>query len=197
MHTAPKARRDPALIELSNGIDAFASERYGKASHHLEKAKDLAPQAATIRELLGLSYYENGQWQKALQELRTFRRIAGDPMHMPVEMDSLRALEKDRDIENTWDRFRKLDAPRAVQDEARVVYGSYLLEKGRIREAWKVADPGRLVSSPAESTVRRWYVAARIALAANDHQSARKLIKAIAAHDEDFPGLLELRAQLG
>lgn len=195
--TAPKARREPALIELGAGVDAYAAGRFGKARDHLKRAKELAPQAATIRELLGLSMYEMEQWQPALSELRTFRRIAGDPVHMPVEMDCLRALGRDRDVENTWDRFRKLDAPREVQDEVRVVYGSHLLEHGRVREAWKVVEPGRLVASPSGSTVRRWFVAARIAVAAHDERSARKLIKAIADQDEDFPGLLELRSQMG
>src|SRR5690606_6444154 len=51
--TAPKARREPAITHLTKAVSEFADERYGAAYTHLRSAKDLAPQAATIRELLG------------------------------------------------------------------------------------------------------------------------------------------------
>src|SRR5680860_1637546 len=60
--TAPKDRREPALLNLSKAVAEFADERFGAAFELLKRAKDLAPQAATIRELLGLSAYHLERW---------------------------------------------------------------------------------------------------------------------------------------
>ena len=107
----------------------------------LRKAKNLAPRSSTVREMLGLSAYRTGQWEEALRELRTFRRITGDVIHMPVEMDCLRALGRPGDVTKTWNLLQDLDAPASVGHEARVVYASFLLDQGKPRDAWQVIKP--------------------------------------------------------
>lgn len=194
--TAPKDRREPAITHLSRGVSDFADERFGAAFEQFKRAKDLAPQAATIRELLGLSAYHLGRWDEALRELRTFRRLTGETTQMPVELDCLRALGRPEDIEKTWKKFQELEPAKAIEDEGRVVYASSLLDRGLVTEAWRAIKPGRLVANPAPSTLRRWYVAARVALAGSDDETARKIVAAIAAADTDFPGLIELQRDL-
>lgn len=195
--TAPKARREPALAHLAKGVQEYADGRFAAAYDQLKKAKDLAPQAATIRELLGLSAYNLEKWDEALRELRTFRRISGETTQMPVEIDCLRALGRTEDVEKTFQQMRTLDPRPETDDEARVVFASSLLDRGLVSDAWRVIKPGRLVADPRPSTLRRWYVAARVAHAAGDTNAAHRFVEAIADADADFPGLAELREEVG
>jgi len=196
IRATPKDRRDAAMRQLEIGIAHYAEERYKRAIDHLGQAKALAPQSSIIRELLGLSSYYAEQWLPALQELRAFRRFTGETIHMPVEMDSLRALGRSADVDKTWELFVELGSDRDTQREAAVVYASHLLDKGRIADAWRIIRPGRLVSPAAESEVRRWFVAARVAMAAGDKEAASRLIAAVAKEDPALPGLAELQAEL-
>ena len=196
IRATPKDRRDAALKQLELGIAHYAEERFKRALDHLGQAKALAPQSSIIRELLGLSAYYAEQWLPALQELRAFRRFTGETIHMPVEMDALRALGRSADVDKTWELFAELGSDRDTQREAAVVYASHLLDKGRIADAWRVIKPGRLVSPAAESEVRRWFVAARVAMAAGEKETAGRLMAAVAREDPAMPGLAELQAEL-
>lgn len=191
-----KEKREPALFHLAKGMQQFADERYRAAIPELRKAKELSPRAATVRELLGLAAYRSEQWEEGLRELRTFRRITGDLTHTPVELDCLRALGRHDGLATTWKMIQDSDLRPETHHEARVVYASYLLDEGRPRDAWAVIRPGRLVSSPTPAELRRWFVAARVAVAAGDSDAARKLLDAVASHDVDFEGVDELRQEL-
>lgn len=197
IRSTSKEKREPALGHLAKAMQQFADERYPAAAAELRKAKELSPRAPTIRELLGLSAYRAGQWEEGLRELRTFRRITGDLTHTPMELDSLRALGRHDGIATTWKMIQDSQVSPETQHEARVVYASYLLDEGRIRDAWAVIKPGRLVASPSTAEMRRWFVAARVALAAGDKEAATKLVDALEAQEIDFEGVDELRAQLG
>ncbi|MFP5332563.1 MAG: hypothetical protein ACLGHX_09435 [Acidimicrobiia bacterium] len=189
IHSTPKERRDAAIRELEAGLTAFADERFGKAAGALRRAKELAPRASTIREMLGLAAYQLEQWDEALRELRTFRRLTGVTDHMAVEMDCLRALGRVDGIEKTWELFNEHGGSKEAEDEIRVVYASSLLERGERERAWLVIKPGRLVASPSDSMLRRWAVAARVAEANRDRDTARTLVLAIRDADPDLPWL--------
>jgi predicted Zn-dependent protease len=182
---------------LAGGLENFADERFRQAASSLRRAKDLAPRAATVRELLGLSYYQLEQWKDALAELKTFRRMTGETTHMAVEMDCLRALGRPGDVEKTWDNFEELGGERDTEDELRVVYASHLMDLGRISEAWRVIKPGRLIANPPEAMVRRWAVAARVAHEAGDDGAARTLYDNIKKNAGSVPWLDDLASQLG
>lgn len=194
--STPKDRREPALKELSSAVDNYADDRFAAALPHLRKAKTLAPRSSTVRELLGLSAYRTNNWDEALRELRTFRRLTGDLIHMPIEMDCLRAMGKKADVTKTWERIREHDISATIDHESRVVYASFLLDEGRPRDAWAVIKPGRLVASPAPGELRRWFVAARVALAAGDKDAAGRLVAALDEQDLDFEGMDQLRKEL-
>lgn len=196
LRSTPKDRREPALSHLAAALESFGDERYRPALSDLRKAKELAPRSATVRELLGLSAYRTGQWEEALRELRTYRRITGDLIHLPVEMDCLRALGRKADVTKAWNILSEHEVSASIADEARVVYASFLLDEGKPREAWQVIKPGRLVAAPSPSELRRWYVAARVALEAGDTDAARRLLAALDEQDTDFEGIEELRQAL-
>jgi hypothetical protein len=177
-------------------MELFADERYPGAASELRKAKELSPRSATIREMLGLSAYRAGLWEEGLRELRTFRRLTGDLIHYPVEMDCLRALGRDEDVIKAWERLQGHEISATINHEARVVYASFLLDQGRPRDAWPVIKPGRLVASPTQGELRRWYVAARVAVEAGDLDAARRLVAALDEQEPDFEGVDELRRAL-
>ncbi len=128
--------------------------------------------------------------------MRTFRRLTGDSTQMPVELDCLRALGRDRDIPKLWETFQSLDVERHTDDEMRVVMAAWLLDRDDVAEAWKVIQPGRLVANPAPSRVRRWAVAARVAHAAGDPEATEKFLEAIRRSEPDVEWLAELEADL-
>lgn len=194
--STPKDRREPAIMELSQAVDEYADERYTAALPHLRQAKTLSPKSSVIRELLGLAAYRSNNWDEALRELRTFRRMTGDLIHMPVEMDCLRGLDRKGDVTREWERLKTFDVSPTIDSEARVVYASFLLDEGRPRDAWAVIKPGRLVQQPSPGETRRWFVAARVALAAGDHEAAEKLVTALEDQELEFEGVDQLRQQL-
>jgi len=192
-----KERRDPALAELASGLDAFSEGRYRQAAAALRKAKGLAPRAATVREILGLATYQLEAWEESLRELRTFRRLTGETIHMAVELDCLRALGRHGDITKTYEMFFELGGDRSAEDEVRVVYASHLLDEKRIADAWRVIKPGRLVANAPDSALRRWAVAARVAAATGDGDAVRTLVGAIRREDAELEWLSDLESELG
>ncbi len=193
----PKGKLPAATEHLLSAATFFSSGKYGKALAEAEQAKELAPRDATIREILALSAYRLGRWDVALRELRTFRRFTGENTHMPVEMDVLRALDRGDDIEAVWKAFNTIrGGVRATRDEAKVVFGSYLLDAGDPHRAWEVTNPKRMPADPEESELRVWYVASRAAHDLGDNETARQLLTAIERCDSAFPGLDELGRQL-
>ncbi len=81
-------------------------------------------------------------------------------------------------------------------EEGRVVYASHLLDDGRPSEAWKVIDPGRIEREPSEAKLRRYFVAARVAAAVGDADTARRLADTIVTTDPAFPGYESLAAEI-
>jgi hypothetical protein len=138
-----------------------------------------------------------GRWDLALRELRTFRRFTGESTHVPIELDVLRALDRPSDVEDLWKQFQRFDADRETRHEARVVFASFLLDRGEDHRAWEVADPRRLGDDPGESELRVWYVAARAAQRLGDTATARRLHRAVEAADPAFPGLDDLDRLIG
>jgi tetratricopeptide (TPR) repeat protein len=192
----PEHRIPEATTHLENAAKAFAAGEHAKALEEAQLAKTLSPREATIRELIALSAYRLHRWDVALRELRTFRRYTGEVIHVPVEMDVLRALDRPDDVEALWTEFQRFDADSETTDETRVVFGSFLLDRGEDRRAWEVTGPKRLGDDPRESEIRVWYVAARAAQRLGDMATARRLYEAVEAADPAFPGLDELESVL-
>ncbi len=188
----PRSKLAEASDRLLAAAQAFAGSRYAKAVREAEIAKELSPRDATVREVMALAAYRMGRWELALRELRTFRRLTGETTHLPLEMDTLRALERPDDVQKAWQLMRRLGGDRATMDEARVVYGSFLLDADDPRGAWEVTNPKRILAESRESEVRVWYVAARAAARLGDAATARKLFQAIQEADPAMPGMDEL-----
>ncbi|GLU87668.1 hypothetical protein Kosp01_24140 [Kocuria sp. NBRC 114282] len=62
------------------------------ALEHARYAVSRAGRVAAVREAAGVAAYENGEYHEALKELRTYRRMTGDDIHLPLMVDCERAL---------------------------------------------------------------------------------------------------------
>lgn len=187
--TAKRGAGDAAIVALTKAAAHFAAGRHSQALSEARNAKRHAPQSPTIMETIGISAYRSELWDEALRELKAFRRRTGEGTHLAIEMDILRALGRDADVEKTFALVRTGEMDAAARSEAKVVYASYLLDHGRPREAWAVAKPGKMGESPSEAALRQWYVAARAAVGAGDIETAIKIGQRIRKHDAAFPGL--------
>ncbi|MEN7973210.1 MAG: hypothetical protein ABFR47_05195 [Verrucomicrobiota bacterium] len=192
----PGDRTGPTLEALGAASEALADGNYQSAVKHGLRAKALAPQSATIRETIGVAAYRVGDWSTALNELRAYRRMAGETTHLPIEMDVLRAQGRNADVEKAWQELEKRGGHGLVMNEGKIVYASYLLDEGRAEEAWKVAKPPRMEQRPNEGHLRLYYVAARVAAARGDRDTARKLSDEIVTHDPSFPGYEQLEREI-
>ncbi len=188
----PAGRVAGALEELGEASEAMAEGAYKRAVRHATRAKDLAPRDATVRETLGIAAYRSGDWRTALAELRTYRRLAGETTHLPVEMDALRALDRPGDVESSWKTLQERGGKPAVLKEGRVVYASHLIDRGELDRAWELVDPGAMKGNPFEEDLRLWYVAARVAALRGDVAKASAIRSAILGNDPAFPGIDEL-----
>ena len=188
----PKERVSAALAELGAASSAMIEGRYKVALRAARRAKDLAPRDATVRETLGLAAYRTGDWQTALRELRAYRRIAGEPTHLPVEMDVLRALQRPDDVVKSWKELEALRPHPAVYKEGLVVYASHLIDEGHPEEARRLTTPKNVKPNPFPADLRVWYVAAKANAIVGDLKAARQLRDAITLADPAFPGLDEL-----
>lgn len=193
----PKERVADALEELGTASNAMMEGRYKVALRAARKAKDLAPRDATVRETLGLAAYRTGDWQTAIAELRAYRRIAGEPTHMPIEMDVLRALGRKDDVVKVWQQLQKAGAAPAVHKEGLVVYASFLIDEDNVSEARRITTPKQVKPNPYPADLRVWYVAARANALVGDGRTARQLRDAIVLADPAFPGLDDLDAVIG
>lgn len=188
----PGSRVSAALESLGEASAALSDGRFQAAQRFARAAKELSPRDATVREVLGLASYRLGDWGTALRELRTYRRLSGEPTHLPVEMDTLRAMGRPHDVEEAWNQLERLDRAPAVYKEGRVIYASFLIDEGRTAEARRVVTPRSLSNDPHPEDLRLWYVAARAAALEGDRAEATRLRNAILVMDAGFPGIDEL-----
>ncbi|NOX23706.1 MAG: hypothetical protein GXP36_11545 [Actinobacteria bacterium] len=154
-----------------------------------ERAKQLAPRDATVREILGLGAYRLGNWSVALTELRAYRRLSGDLVHVAVELDILRALERPDDVASLWAEFKRWDARPVVYKEALVVFASFLIDQGDLDSAASLVLPARLKNDPFPEDLKVAYVAARVAALQGDTATAREVRDDVLLADPAFPGI--------
>lgn len=127
---------------------------------HARAARALAGRVAVAREANGLVAYAAGEWAEALTELRTARRISGDPSHLPVIADCERALGRpDRALMVTEDpQTAGLDA--AARVELLIVASGARRDLGQAAAAAASLQVGAL-----EGPIRPWTARLRYAYA--------------------------------
>ncbi|MGB8650479.1 MAG: tetratricopeptide repeat protein [Mycobacteriales bacterium] len=131
-----------------------------RALAHARAARAQGGRVAAVREANGLVAYAAGEWAEALSELRTARRLSGDPEHLPVMADCERALGRpDRALLVAED-----PQARALSPAARVEL--MIVVSGARRDLGQAAAAVASLQVPAlEGPVREWTARLRYAYA--------------------------------
>jgi tetratricopeptide (TPR) repeat protein len=131
-----------------------------QALKHARAARALAGRVGAVREANGLVAYAAGEWSEALSELRTARRLSGDPENLAVIADCERALGRpDRALLVTEDPQAKTISP-----EARVEL--LIVASGARRDLGQAEAAAASLQVPAlEGPVRAWTARLRYAYA--------------------------------
>ena len=192
------ARGARANEKLRDAAHAFERERYGEARTILKPLAEQAPQAATVRELLGLTYYRLGRWRDAVHELEAFRQITGSTEQNPVLADAYRGLKKHRQVEELWDELREASPSADLVTEGRIVMAGSLADRKKLAEAIALLEKShRKVKSPQIHHLRQAYALADLYERAGDVARARELFRWVAEREPGFADAAERASSIG
>lgn len=157
-----------------------------RALAHARAARARAARVAAVREAVGIAAYHAQEWSEALTELRTARRISGDPATLPMIADTERALGRPQRalaLLNEPD-VRRLDPESRA--ELFIVIAGARRDLGQLDAALAVLAKGGLDrSKPKPGSMRLWYAYADALQAAGRTEEAATYFAASAALDVD------------
>jgi tetratricopeptide (TPR) repeat protein len=157
-----------------------------QALAHARAARSRAARVAAVREAVGVAAYRAGEWAEALTELRTARRISGDPHTLPLIADVERALGRPEQAAAQLNEpdARRLDAQ--TRAELLIVVAGARRDLGQLDAALAVLERGGLDQErPRPGAVRLWYAYADALEAAGRREDAAKWFAASAAIDPE------------
>ena len=190
-------RGNRANERLREAAHAFERERYTEARTLLKPIAEQAPQAVTVRELLGLTYYRLGQWKLAVQELEAFRQFTGSTEQNPVLADAYRGLKKHTQVEELWDDLREASPSADLVTEGRIVMAGSLADRNKLAEAIALLEKShRGTKSPQVHHLRQAYALADLYERAGDIARARELFRWVAEREPDFADAAERASSL-
>jgi tetratricopeptide (TPR) repeat protein len=189
-----------AVIErrLREGRAAFEAERYRDATRLLGRLATEVPDAASVRELLGLSHYRLGQWKRAAAELEAYRTLTGAFDEHPVLADSYRALRRWTAVDELWAELRDASPSAELVMEGRIVAAGALADRGRLQDAIAVMRPA--AGTPrrvGDHHLRAWYVLGDLYDRAGDPTTAATFFRRVMRQDATFADVPERLAALG
>jgi predicted Zn-dependent protease len=191
-------RATGAVRDLNRAAEAVRAGHELDALRILRPLRDQYPEAAAVRELLGLCHYRLGQFPAAAKELGAFADLTGSVEQHPVLMDCARAQRKWAQVNRLWDELAAASPSAALVAEGRIVMAGSLADRGRLREAIALLDRrGNQVQHPAEHHLRVWYVLADLNERAGDLPRARELFDRVRRADPSFADVAERLLALG
>ncbi|HSY15341.1 MAG TPA: hypothetical protein VK816_05100 [Jatrophihabitantaceae bacterium] len=125
---------------------------------HARAARRRAARVGVVREAVGIAAYHAQEWAEALTELRTARRISGDPRSLPMIADCERALGRPTQAIRALDdpAARKLDPE--TKAELLIVVAGARRDLGQPEAALGVLGRGGLDRKrPNAGSTRLWY----------------------------------------
>jgi tetratricopeptide (TPR) repeat protein len=157
-----------------------------RALAHARAARSRASRLGAVREAVGVAAYHAEEWTEALTELRTARRISGDPRNLPLLADCERALGRPAQATrmiNDPDVARLDPETRA---ELFVVVAGARRDMGQPDAALAVLARGGLDRErPRPGAARLWYAYADTLADLGRHDEAASWFAASAALDVD------------
>lgn len=144
-----------------------------QALQHARAARALAGRVGAVREANGIAAYLAGEWNEALTELRTARRMTGSPEHLPVMADCERALGRPERALVLADDPEGRRLPPAARVELLVVSAGARRDLGQLDAAVALLDVAALEGPVKPWTARLRYAYADALLAAGREEQAR------------------------
>jgi tetratricopeptide (TPR) repeat protein len=154
------------------------------ALEHARAARRRATRVAAVREAVGVAAYHAEEWAEALTELRTARRISGNPRNLAVIADCERALGRPLAALRALSDpdFGRLDAE--TKAELLIVAAGARRDLGQLEAALGVLARGGLDRSrPRPGSVRLWYMYADVLEELGRREEAAQWFAASAALD--------------
>jgi len=183
---------------LNDAGRAFDRGHFTEARRVLRPLAREAPGVATVRELLGLTYYHLGQWKPAVSELEAFRDLTGSAEQHPVLADCYRALKRWPAVEDLWEELRASSPSAALVTEGRIVVAGSLADRGRLADGVALLERGRRdVRRPLVHHLRLAYALADLRERSGDVPGARVLFGWVVRHDPTFSDAADRAASLG
>lgn len=134
-----------------------------KALAHARAARGRASRLAVVREAVGVAAYHAQEWNEALTELRTARRISGDPRNLPIMADCERALGRPAQAARMLSDpdVGRLDPE--TRAELFIVVAGARRDTGQLDAALAVLARGGLDRErPRPGAIRLWYTYADV-----------------------------------
>lgn len=182
---------------LRDAAHAFERERFDESRSLLRPIAEAAPQASSVRELLGLTYYRLGRWSDAVRELEAFRLQTGSTEQHPVLADCYRALKRRGEVEDLWDELRESSPSADLVAEGRIVMAGSLADQGKLDAAIALIEKSqRNIKRPDVHHLRQAYVLGDLYERAGDATRARELFRWVATNEPEFVDAAERAAAL-
>ena len=178
---------------LSEAAEAYAADRYQDALRFLRELVVRAPGSASVRELLGLTYYRLGRWRLAIRELQVHHELSGSYDQYPVIADCYRALQRYDDVEAVWLELRQASPSSEVVAEGRLVAAGAMADRGDLSGAFRLLEPSLRRTKPRQHDLRQWYALADLYEQAGELPRARELFARVASAD---PGAYDVSQRL-
>lgn len=157
-----------------------------RAFAHARAARGRASRLAVVREAVGVAAYHAEEWNEALTELRTARRISGDSRNLAIIADCERALGRPNQA------LRLLSDPDVgrldpeTRAELFIVVSGARRDLGQLDAALAVLARGGLDKDrPRPGSVRLWYAYADVLAELGRTDEAASWFAASAALDVD------------
>lgn len=182
---------------LRDAAHAYERERFEEARKLLVPIAAAAPGSASVRELLGITYYRLERWKDAVVELEAFRSLTGTTEQHPVLADCYRSLNKRALVEDLWDELREASPSADLVAEGRIVMAGSLADQGRLEEAIALLESGqKRVKSPEVHHLRQAYFLADLYERAGEVARARELFRTVVSFEPQFADAAERAAAL-
>lgn len=184
-------KADEVQTAVAVGLERIDADDPRGALTYLQWARHVAGNSGSIREVLGVALYLDGQFGASRKELQAYRRMTERQDQNHLIADCLRAL--DQDLEQIPDLVEAMgDAPLDAQLEGRIVWASHVADQGDPLAAIAVLAPAvAALDTPAaadlesEVAARVWYVAGDLAdRAGRDKEAARWFRRVVETGDE-------------
>jgi len=192
-------KADAAIGRLERAVQLFERGDAPGAAAEAAKAKELAPRAPAVREVLGLALYGLERYPQALSEMQAYRRMSGRADQNHIIADCLRSMGRsDRAVPLAEEALAARGVPIAAKAEAVIVAASALADQGKFDQALGMLRRVRTRDDVASPEVLRvWYVTGDILERAGRRAEAQREFRKVVRHDPAAYDAAERAAALG